>query len=163
MLRLVVRCSRESDIAAPDPVDLTIYGPGDISLAALRNIADGCGCVGHQLQGGILSLSGVPDQQAVASSVAGLCPSRKFAPAPIDASDSDFKVLQLWGLRHCVAAAGARVTGVVQQRMCQPLGMLGCDVLELVCDGLTRFRGKRGVDKVRGMHPIRLHGHGSVW
>ena len=70
------------------------------------------GCVGHYVDQCVLSLAGPSRQPPTARSP----PDRLFAPRLL-LPRTTVRVVQLWGLRHCVLAARDHLEGVVLQRI----------------------------------------------
>lgn len=120
MLRIMVRDDNGDDAAGYDGLVLAKRG----NVKGMRKVAISCGCVGTVEEGMLLTTVDVADRSNDATS-----PDHKFASVPSDLAHTEFRVLQLWGLRHCVMATSARLHGHTRQYVRQPLGMVGAEVL----------------------------------
>lgn len=91
-----------------DSIDLS----GVAFVRSLTVVAGEFACVGHYVDQCMLSLAG-PSRRPPAAHTP---PERQFAP-PLGLSRKTARVVQLWGLRHCVLAAKEHLGGVVSQRI----------------------------------------------
>lgn len=133
MLRLVLR-DHDGDDAAENE-DLVVAKRGTVK--GMRRMAISCGCVGALEEGMLLATVDATDR-----SNEGTSPDKRFAPVPKDLALTEFRVVQVWGLRHCVMAASARLIGHARQQVRQPLGAVGAEVLSKIKEVL-QHRAKK--------------------
>ena len=108
-------------------------------VRSLTSVVGEFGCVGHYVDQCMLSLAGPSRHPPTAR----IPPDRRFAPRLL-MPRTTVRVVQLWGLRHCVLAARDHLGGVVSQRIGHTLD-LNVDAVRLTafafeCEGI-RFPG----------------------
>lgn len=92
----------------------------------LTSVVEEFGCVGHYVDENLLSLAGPSRKPPAARSP----PDRRFAPPlPLFDDDRDVRVVQLWGLRHCVLAAKEHLEGVLSTTRTEFALSLGPDAV----------------------------------
>lgn len=114
---------KTADTADVDLDDMALRGRGFVH--PLTAVVGTFGCVGHYIDQCMLFLAG-PSRQPPASRSP---PDRRFA-SPLFLPRTKARVVQLWGLRHCVLAAREHLGRVLAPRIKRSLS-LGKDAVRL--------------------------------
>lgn len=116
LLRLTLERTEDTDNVGFD--DMALRGANFVS--SLSSLIGNFGCVGHYVDQNLLSLAGAARQPPASRSP----PDHRFAPPISTNQHKQVRVVQLWGLRHCVLAARKHLVGVLSGQMdyALPLG-----------------------------------------